>query len=83
MEKGIVLGKRDDLISGGLIRSNGGCAAVKAMRRAESPLCYWANRDLGLSMAELSRRMDLSAMAFSYAARREGKIAKESHFSLE
>ena len=35
VEKGIALGKRDDLIGGGLIRSNGGWANVKAMRRAK------------------------------------------------
>ena len=34
VEKGIVFGKRDDLIGGGLIRSHGGWANVKAMRRA-------------------------------------------------
>ena len=35
VEKGIALGKRDDLIGGGLIRSNGGWASVKAMRLAK------------------------------------------------
>ncbi len=35
VEKGIALGKRDDLIGGGLIRSYGGWANVKAMRRAK------------------------------------------------
>ena len=35
VEKGIALGKRDDLIGGGLIRSNGGWDSVKAMRRAK------------------------------------------------
>jgi len=35
VEKGIALGKRDDLIGGGLIRSYGGWANVKAMRRGE------------------------------------------------
>ncbi len=35
VEKGIALGKRDDLIGGGLIRSHGGWANVKAMRRAK------------------------------------------------
>ena len=35
VEKGIALGKREDLIGGGLIRSHGGWANVKAMRRAK------------------------------------------------
>jgi REP element-mobilizing transposase RayT len=35
VEKGIALGKREDLIGGGLIRSHGGWANVKAMRCAK------------------------------------------------
>ena len=35
VEKGIAIGKREDLIGGGLIRSHGGWASVKAMRRAK------------------------------------------------
>jgi putative transposase len=34
VKKGIELGKRDDLIGGGLIRSMGGWSAVKAMRKS-------------------------------------------------
>ena len=153
MEKGIALGKRDDLIGGGLIRSNGGWSNVKAMRRtkifekaderilgdgdfvqevlaraeeklkrryalqakgvslervadrvaeqfnirsselwipgkhrqrvrAKSLLCYCANRQLGVSMARLSRRMNVSVMAVSYAVQRGEKIARELNFSL-
>ena len=152
VEKGIALGKRSDLIGGGLIRSNGGWANVKAMRRAKifekaderilgdgdfvqevlagaeeklkrgydlqakgvslesvadrvaelfkipsselwmpgkhrqrvrakSLLCYWANRELGISMAKLSRRMNVSVMAVSYAVQRGEKIAREYKLS--
>jgi putative transposase len=35
VEKGIEIGIREDLIGGGLIRSHGGWANVKAMRRAK------------------------------------------------
>ena len=35
VEKGIEIGKREDLIGGGFIRSHGGWANVKAMRRAK------------------------------------------------
>jgi REP element-mobilizing transposase RayT len=35
VEKGIAIGKREDLIGGGLLRSHGGWANVKAMRRAK------------------------------------------------
>ncbi len=153
VEKGIALGKRDDLIGGGLIRSSGGWANVKAMRRAKvfqkaderilgdgdfveqvlaaaeekmkrkyalqakgmdlgqvadrvaelfdltpselwlpgkhrkrvrarSLLCYWACRELGISMAELSRRMNVSVMAISYAVQRGEELAKELDVSL-
>jgi hypothetical protein len=146
--KGVALGKREDLIGGGLIRSNGGWANVKAMRRAKifekaderilgdgdfvqkvlagaeekmkhryelqakgisletvadrvadlfnistselwlpgkhrqrvrakSLLCYWANRELGISMAKLARRMQVSVMAISYAVERGEKIAQD------
>jgi REP element-mobilizing transposase RayT len=153
VEKGIALGKRDDLIGGGLIRSHGGWANVKAMRRAKifekaderilgdgdfvqevldkaeeklkhqyllkakgvnldraaeqvseileipteelwqpgkqrkrveakSLLCYLANRELGISMAELSRRMNVSVMAVSYSVQRGEKIVKDLKVSL-
>jgi chromosomal replication initiation ATPase DnaA len=41
--------------------------------RAKSLLCYWANRELGISMAKLSRRMNVSVMAVSYAVQRGEK----------
>jgi len=50
--------------------------------RAKSLLCYWANRELGISMAKLSRRLNVSVMAISYAVQRGEKIAREFKFSL-
>ncbi len=50
--------------------------------RAKNLLCYWANRELGISMAKLSRRMNASVMAVSYAVQRGEKIAREFNFSL-
>ena len=153
VQEGISLGKRDDLTGGGLIRSSGGWAAVKAMRRAKmfqksderilgsgdfvervlseaqeqmdrkyalgaqgydldkiaarvadlmgleafeiwslgrerrrvqarSLLCYWAVRDLGISMAELSRRLKLSLSGISLAVKRGEKIARASRYEL-
>ena len=35
VQKGIAQGKRDDLVGGGLVRSAGGWAAVKALRKAK------------------------------------------------
>jgi chromosomal replication initiation ATPase DnaA len=49
--------------------------------RAKSLLCYWANRELGISMAKLSRRMNVSVMAVSYAVQRGEKIAGEFNFT--
>ena len=153
VEKGIAIGRREDLIGGGLIRSHGGWANVKAMRRAKifekaderilgdgdfiqnvlaaaeenmkrcyafqangvnleslaervaeifdiasselwipgkhrwrvrakSVLCYWAVRDLEVSMSELSRRMSISVMAISNAVQRGEKIVKELDISF-
>ena len=153
VEKGVALGKRADLIGGGLIRSNGGWANVKAMRKAKvyqkaderilgdgefvqgvletakekmerkyalraqgidldfiaervskifkippeelwlpgkqrirvnarSLLCYWACRQLGISMAEMSRKMNISVMAISYNVQRGEKLDKEFGYSL-
>ena len=45
--------------------------------RARSLLCYWANRELGISMSKLSRRLEVSVMAVSYAVQRGEKIANE------
>ena len=153
VQKGIAIGKRNDLTGGGLVRSQGGWANVKAMRRAKilekaderilgdgefveevlslaeeklrrkyameakgislesiaelvakkfemspkdlwkpgkhrqrvrakSLLCYYANRELGVSMAELSRRMGVSIMAISYAVQRGENIANDIEISL-
>jgi REP element-mobilizing transposase RayT len=153
VEKGIELGKRADLMGGGLIRSHGGWANVKAMRhakifhkaderilgdgefvqqvldnakekmarqyalqaqgvnldylvervsgifemppaelwlpgkhrkrvRARSLLCYWACRQLGISMAEMARKMNVSVMAISFNVRRGEELVKESEYSL-
>ncbi len=49
-------------------------AAGKEPKRVEarSLLCYWAVRDLGISMAELSRRLKLSFL--SSLGRETGKL---------
>ena len=50
--------------------------------RAKSVLCYWANRELEVSMSELSRRMNLSVMAISHAVQRGAKIVKELNITF-
>ena len=50
--------------------------------RAKSVLCYWANRELEVSMSELSRRMNVSVMTISNAVQRGEKIVKELNISF-
>jgi len=50
--------------------------------QARSLLCYWAVRDLGMRMSELSRRLKLSQPAVSLSVKRGEKIAKEHQYSL-
>jgi putative transposase len=153
VEKGISMGRRKDLTGGGLIRSMGGWAAVKAMRQvkifeksderilgdgnfvdevlsrtkeqmerknkliskgynlemiadrvssvmeleaseiwksgksrsrvaARSLLCFWAVREVGISMTELSRRLELSLSGVSQSVTRGEKIARINCFEL-
>jgi putative transposase len=153
VEKGISMGRRKDLTGGGLIRSMGGWAAVKSMRKAKifeksderilgdgdfvdqalsmakeqlkrktiliskgynlkmaadqacsvmgleaseiwkrgklrrrvaarSLLCFWAVRELGISMTELSKRLNLSLSGVSQSVIRGEKIAETNGFNL-
>lgn len=153
VEKGISMGRRKDLTGGGLIRSMGGWAAVKSMRKAKmfeksderilgdgdfvdqvlseareqmerkniliskgynlkmiadrvcfvmgleaseiwkggksrrrvaarSLLCFWAVRELGISMSELSRRLDLSLSGVSQSVIRGERIAETYGYKL-
>ena len=49
---------------------------------ARSLLCYWAVRELGISMASLSRRLHISSAAVSQSVRRGENLAKENHYQL-
>ena len=153
VEKGVSMGRREDLTGGGLIRSMGGWEAVKSMRKANmfeksderilgdgnfvnhaltmaeeqlerrnlliargynlekiadhvstvmevdaseiwksgksrrrvaarSLLCYWAVRELGISMTEMCRRLNLSLSGVSQSVIRGERIADESGFEL-
>lgn len=153
VKRGILKGKRPDLIGGGLIRSAGGWSVVKAQRRAKiyqkgderilgdsdfvqqtlnaaneamerrsslyaqgfdldkvakrvsgllnleydvvwaagkhrhivkarSLLCFWAVRELGISMASLSRKLNMSIPAISQSVIRGEKIAKNNQYFL-
>ncbi len=50
--------------------------------RARSLLCYWAAREAGISMADLSRRFNLSPAAVSLSVQRGEKIARDNNYSL-
>ena len=56
----------------------------KSRRRvaARSLLCFWAVRELGISMTEMSRRLNLSLSAVSQSVIRGERIAGESGFEL-
>lgn len=153
VRKGVAQGKRPELTGGGLIRSQGGWAALKALRmskaylkgderilgdsnfvnqalvqadevmekmyrvkalgynlekvatrvgellnipgeqvwspgrqrktvEARSLLCYWAVRELGLSMAEMARRLNISSPAVSKSVARGESLAKANHYRL-
>ncbi len=59
-------------------------AAGKERRRvaARSLLCFWAVRDLGISMAELSRQLKLSISGISLSVKRGEKIAQDKDYKL-
>ena len=153
VSNGIEQGKRTDLTGGGLVRSMGGWAAVKALRaskvfekgderilgdgdfvesvlksskermkekyylqargfgltdvavrvagvlgvdqekiwaagkhreivQARSLLCYWAVRELGITMVSLSRQLDQSVTAVGKAVIRGEKLARENNYLL-
>ena len=49
---------------------------------ARSLLCYWAVRGLGLSMAELSRKLGLSLSGVSQSVKRGETLAEKKSFKL-
>ena len=153
VQKGIVRGKRPDLVGGGLVRSVGGWSVLRSLRQAKnyqkgderilgdgdfvektlkaaneamerkyalqaqgvdldkianrvahllemnaeevwapgrysyivkgrSLLCYWAVRELGISMAFLSKKLKISIPAVSKSVVRGEKIASEMNYKL-
>jgi len=49
---------------------------------ARSLLCYWAVRDIGINMAELSRRLKLSLSGVSLSVKRGERIIQEKGYKL-
>ncbi len=49
---------------------------------ARSLLCFWASKELGISMTDLAKRLNLTQPAISIATRRGERITKENQFKL-
>jgi REP element-mobilizing transposase RayT len=49
---------------------------------ARSLFCYWASKELGMSMTDLAKRLNLTQPAISIAVRRGEKIARENQYKL-
>ena len=49
---------------------------------ARDLLCYWASKELAMSITDLARRLNLTQPAVSIAVRRGEKIASENQFQL-
>ena len=49
---------------------------------ARSLLCYWAVRELGISMAELTRQLNRSIAGISLSVKRAEKIAQDKDYKL-
>jgi REP-associated tyrosine transposase len=50
--------------------------------RARSLFCYWAVRELGMSLTDLAREFELSVSRVGYAVEKGGRIAGENNYSL-
>jgi len=54
----------------------------KNLVRARSLLCFWAVRELGVSMASMARRLNISTVAVSKSVARGADIAKKEGLEL-
>jgi len=50
--------------------------------KARSLFCYWAARELGLTMADLATKLNISEPAVIMSAQRGEQIASENGYSL-
>jgi REP element-mobilizing transposase RayT len=77
----------------GLVEIVAGITGVKPSRifspgkdrsrvRARSLLCYWANRELGITLADLSRRTRISLSSISMSVHRGEQIVETEGYSL-
>ena len=52
-------------------------------QNSEDLLCYWSAMAVGIPMADLAKKLDMTISAVSYAVQRGEKIAKEKDCQLE
>lgn len=50
--------------------------------RARSLLCFWAVRELGMSLTELAKKLELSSVAIGFSVERGETIAKDCNYLL-
>ena len=50
--------------------------------RARSLFCFWAVKELGVSLRELARRLEISPPAVGYSVERGEAIARENGYRL-
>jgi len=50
--------------------------------RARSLFCFWAVRELGISLTELARRLGISVPGVGYSVERGEMIARKNDFQL-
>lgn len=50
--------------------------------KARSLFCFWAAKELGMSLRELARRLEMSPPAVGYAVERGETIARENGYHL-
>ena len=54
----------------------------KGKVKARSLFCYWASRELGVTLSELSRRLGISVPGVCYPVERGEIIARENNYQL-
>lgn len=54
----------------------------KTKVKARSLFCYWATRELGISLTEIARQLGISTPAVSYAVARGEEIARKDNHRL-
>lgn len=55
----------------------------KGRMEARDLLCYWCVREIGITMADLAKMLDMTISAVSYAVQRGEKTTKEGCYNLE